>query len=169
MYCTPDIRPDLLTIRISKTPWRNDLFSISVAVPQNFTIHRLSSAGPDRVPKILDPPWVWLADGIYHLLTEFREIWLPGVSVILFQFDHYQWCIRPHCIAPPPLPRQQTWDLPPPRSLTKDQIWGPLQSHPSLLLTSGGHHWRPVQTARISRLFIWGPLGATSGGDHWSM
>ena len=104
MYCTPDIRPDLLTIRLSKTPWRNDFFSISVAVPQNFTIHRLSSAGPDRVPKILDPPWVWLADGIYHLLTEFREIWLPCVSVILFQFDHYQWCIIPHCIVPPRSP-----------------------------------------------------------------
>ena len=47
---------------------------------------------------------------------------------------------------------------------------GPPQLHPpapaTLLLTSGGHHWRPGQTCPLEDLPI--SLGATSGRSHWS-
>ena len=53
-------------------------------------------------------------------------------------------------------PWHQTWDLPPP-----------------LLLTSGGHHWRPVQTCSLEDLPLPQPVLKSSGGHRnmysWQM
>ena len=61
--------------------------------------------------------------------------------------DHYSWCIRPHCTGSPSrhgaLPQLALVSPSPP-----DMGLGP-QSLPHLLVTSGGHHWRPVQTCSL--------------------
>ena len=62
--------------------------------------------------------------------------------------------IRPEYLTPPP--QHQTWG---PASL-RHQTWGP-----ALLLTSGGDHWRPVQTCSFEDL---PPLVLTSSGSHRS-
>ena len=50
--------------------------------------------------------------------------------------DHYLWCIEPYCTGTsPPLPQPSPPDMRP-------------EDFP-LLLTSGGHYWRPVQTCHF--------------------
>ena len=51
---------------------------------------------------------------------------------------HYPWCIEPRCTYPPP-PHTHTSDL---------GTYLPLP----LLLTSSGHHWKPVQTCSLEDL-----------------
>ena len=46
--------------------------------------------------------------------------------------------------VPSPVPGHQTWESPALDPQTSD--FGPLPALPSLLVTSGCHHWRPVQT-----------------------
>ena len=56
---------------------------------------------------------------------------------------HYPWCIGPHCTG---LPSPQTWDLtvpsPPPG-------YGSSKYRDALLVASGGHHSRSVQTCSL--------------------
>ena len=58
--------------------------------------------------------------------------------------DHYPWCTGPHCTGPPTA------------SPSRHRIWGPSLPLPlalaqpcPLLVTSGGYHWRPVQTCSL--------------------
>ena len=102
-------------------------------------------------------PWLWEGNVFSH------------VSVILsvhrgggFPCDHYPWCLGPHYTGSP-------WPWP----WLKYTFSAPLDIRPGtscpsptpLLLTSGGHHWRPVQTCSPE---IPIPSGVTSGGGHWS-
>ena len=77
------------------------------------------------------------------------------VSVCLFmgegggpQCDHYAWYIGPHCTGSTP----------------SDIIYGTtLLSCPSLLVTSDGHYWRPIQTFSFEHPPY--PRVLTSGGQ----
>ena len=78
--------------------------------------------------------------------------------------DHYPWCIEPHCNSHPPSRPQPSLD-------TKHGTpwpWLALEdtTHATpLLVKSGGHHWRTVQTCWFENP---PSPGATSGGGHWS-
>ena len=63
-------------------------------------------------------------------------------------YGHYPWCIGPHCTAPPtPIPPRY-------------QIWGPV------VLTSGGHHLRPVQTCSFEDTPLL-PILTSGGQSGW--
>ena len=84
---------------------------------------------------------------IFTVLNEVAGRWFfhSCLSVEVSPCDHYPSCIGPHCTPHPPSP--QPW---PPRHQTWD----------TLLKTSGGHHWRPIQTCSFEDP----PLVLTSGG-----
>ena len=60
----------------------------------------------------------------------------------------YPWCIGPHCTGFLALsPRHQTWSLGSNPTTPRHQSW---DSQPiPLLVSSGGPHWRPVQTCSL--------------------
>ena len=79
-----------------------------------------------------------------------------GVSLSFCSGGRVPWWMGPHCTGPPfSLPDMWHGDLPPPSP-------GPHGTPPQLLVTSGGHHWRSVQTCSLedphSGIDIWWPL-----------
>ena len=73
--------------------------------------------------------------------------------------DHYSWCIGTHCTrphtrpCPPPghgtLEPLPPWDLKDPLPQLSPLDMGPQPWPHPLLVTSWGHHWRPVQTCSL--------------------
>ena len=70
----------------------------------------------------------------------------------------YPWCLGPHCTTPAlAFPRHHTWVLPAPvhtyywhlAANTGDLFKLVHLRTPPLVVTSGGQHWRPVQTCTI--------------------
>ena len=132
----------------------------------------------------------WHFDAFKHLVitNEVAGRWCfhRCLSVILFvggvPCDHYPRCIGPHCTGPlvlnirhgdppnpvpsEPWPICQPWRQPQPPSepwsTPQTSDMGPLIP---MLVTSGGNHWRPVQTCSCEDA----PPAVTSGGCSWSM
>ena len=66
--------------------------------------------------------------------------------------------------SPPALPSgHQTWDPPAPALPSGHQTWDP--PAPALLVTSSGHHWRPVQACSLDDFPPPKPI-LTSGGHQ---
>ena len=101
--------------------------------------------------------WVWAIRTfvvlqiyfMYRLPRELRE------GIVFSHFvhrgvpcDHYLWCIGPHCTDPHSG-----------HGTSLDWTSTPL------LMTSGGHHWRPVQTCSLQEP----PLPTATGTDIWSL
>ena len=74
--------------------------------------------------------------------TPSSDIWWPSLETSWNLF------IGPHCTAPSPIPRDRTSWFAPSR-LGTYRTWGPTTLVPPLLVTSGGHHWRPVETCSL--------------------
>ena len=94
--------------------------------------------------------------GMHHIIT--ARQWSCGKVMVSYMSVHqsvfpqgdYPWCIGTHCTDPCPSPALYMGPQ------------GP--SLPLLLVTSGSHHWRPVQTCSLQ----YSPPVLTSGG-RWSM
>ena len=94
--------------------------------------------------------------GMHHIIT--ARQWSCGKVMVLYMSVHqsvcpqgdYPWFIGTHCTDPCPSPALYMGPQGPPL--------------PLLLVTSGSHHWRPVQTCSLQ----YSPPVLTSSG-RWSM
>ena len=80
-----------------------------------------------------------------------------------FPCDHYSWNMGPHCTRTP----SKVPALPP-----QHQTWDPSGPSP-LLVTSFGHHWRPIQTCSLEDTLHWywhlGPLKHIQLVGKWTV
>ena len=104
------------------------------------------------------PRIYWIAN-FYHLPTEFLE---GNIFMCLStggsSCDHYLWSIRPHSTGPTgsdPSPlyirhgTHWTSDMGPPYPAPDIRHGTPVSALAPPLVTSDGHHWRPVQTCSL--------------------
>ena len=86
-------------------------------------------------------------------------------------YDHDPWCIRPHCTGPwdsTPTPDMGIQGLPGPGPGSPWK-WNPRLPQPwssSPLVTSGDHHWGPVQTCSLQNPIPPPPILTSCGS--WS-
>ena len=97
----------------------------------------------------------------YRLQTKLGEINVFTQRCHSVRCNYYPWCIGTWDLSPPPI--SDMWPTTFPLGHQKWKFSPPLL----LLLTSGDHHWRPVQTCSLEDLHP--QLVLTSGGQVGSM